>query len=378
MAQRRINISDILVGQPLPWDVFDSKGSLLLIKGYLIEKKSQIEALIERGLFIDAASVSARNQNEKPVAKETPSAVRMLDHAHKRLERLLFGLNNEADFPGKLLEVAPIVIRAAELNPDVALACVLLNQHAKNYPVRHCIDTAIVSVLVARSVNVPSEEIVSMIAAALTMNIGMLSHHHHLQQKQGALTDEETRIIQSHPEEGARLLEAAGVSDPKWLSYVLSHHENEDGSGYSNGKKGEEIPRNCKIISLADRYCARISNREYRKSVLPNLALREIFLERGKGVDPALAAHFIKVLGIYPPGTLVRLNSGEIGVVSKRVVGTATPIVHALIGPRGAPLSFPIKRETDREMFAIRETLTEEQAKMRFSMHQVWGDEASL
>lgn len=377
MSYRRINMSDVMIGHPLPWNVFDSKGSLLLIKGYLVEKRSQIQALIDRGLFADTSTWSMPDTREA-VEQEVPSVVRLLGSVHKRLERLLFELDQDAEFPEKLQGVAQVVIHAVELNPDIAIACILRNQQANSYPIKHCVDAALLSVLVARSVNVPDEELVSLVAAALTMNVSLLHDHDELQHKQGALTEEETRTIRLHPQESVRLLQEAGVSDPKWLAYVLAHHENEDGSGYPEGKKAGEIPGNSKIISLADRYCARISTRDYRKPVLPKTALRDIFLERGKEVDPGLAAHFIQILGIYPPGTLVRLNNGEIGVVTHRVMGTATPTVHVLIGPRGQLLAFPIKRETDKKLFAIQESLTEEQASIRFSMHQVWGDEASL
>ncbi|MDP2154432.1 MAG: hypothetical protein Q8J61_00410, partial [Sulfuricella sp.] len=79
-----------------------------------------------------------------------------------------------------------------------------------------------------------------------------------------------------------------------------------------------------------------------------------------------------------PSGTFVRLNSGEIGVVSKKGGSADTPVVHALVGPRGAPLVTPLKRDTTSEMYAIRDTLSEGQANIRFSMYQVWGNEARL
>ncbi|MDD5240929.1 MAG: HD domain-containing protein [Sulfuricella sp.] len=376
---RRIAMSNIRIGEPLPWNVYDEKGSLLLKKGYLVEHAHQVEALVERGLFVETSSSGfCRGTDDPSKEQEAPSVLRLINLADNRLERLLFGLNSEPDFPGTLLEVAKSVILATELNPDIAIACVLLNQQAGSYPVRHCVDTAVISILIARSMAIEPEEISMIAAAALTMNVGMLRQHAHLQGKQGALTKEEAEIIHRHPQESVRMLEEAGIHDPDWLSYVLCHHENEDGSGYPSGKKGEDIPKNARLIALADRYCACVSERKYRKSILPNVALREIFLEREKGIDPALAAHIIKEMGIYPPGTLVRLNNGEIGVVSQKGEAATTPIAHALVGPRGIPLSIPVKRDTSNEMFAIKEVLDADQANVRFSMQQVWGKKARL
>ena len=378
MAQRRISIAEITIGAPLPWDVFDEKGQLLLSKGFVVGSAKQVESLVERGLFAETASAGNARTSDSPAAKQTepPSVLRLLNAANMRLERLLFGLQNEPDFPAKLLDIAKVVIFATDLNPNIATACVLLNQHAE-YPARHCIDTAMISILIARSLKFSQEETLKLVAGCLTMNIGMIHYYKQLQSRQ-ALTAEETARIRQHPQEGVKMLEGVGVTDSDWLEYVLSHHENEDGTGYPHGKAGKDIPQPAKIISLADIYCARVSARDYRKSVLPNIALRDIFLERGKGIDAILAATFIKELGIYPPGTFVRLTNGEIGVVSQKGETATTPAVHALIGPRGAPLSFAIKRDTAKELFAIRDALSQEAAAIRFSMQQVWGNQATL
>ena len=107
--------------------------------------------------------------------------------------------------------------------------------------------------------------------------------------------------------------------------------------------------------------------------------MRDVLLPRGKPSDPMLAAYFIKELGTYPPGSFVRLQNGEIGVVTRRpLAASAPPVVHAFIGPRGAPLSFPIQRDTGKELYAIREVLSTQQVTLRFSMQQLWGNEAAL
>jgi len=379
MAQQRISMSDIHICRQLPWNTYNSRGQLLLKKGVVIESESQVAALVKLGLFADTSASSSHESDIRAVpAREAPSVLRMINLAEKRLERLLFSVSSEPDFPARLMEVATTVISAVELNSDIALACILLNQQASDYPVRHSLDTAVVAILVAQSMNIAHDEIVTLTAAALTMNVGMLRQQIQLQRKQEALTGEEVESIHRHPQEGVGMLEAAGVHDAGWLAYVMSHHENEDGGGYPAGLAGKDIPPGAKILTLADRYCACVSERKYRKSQLPSTALREIFLERGKSVDPMLAAYFIKVLGIYPPGTLVRLNNGEIGVVSRKGEGATTPTVHALVGPRGVSLSIPVRRDTASEPFAIKEALHADQANIRFSMHQVWGNEASL
>ncbi|MGZ3241099.1 MAG: HD-GYP domain-containing protein [Burkholderiaceae bacterium] len=378
MDQHRINMSDIVIGEALPWDVFDAGGHLLLSRGYVVERAHQVEALVERGLFVDAKSIEKKSQPKPAKIQELPSVLRLINLANKRLERLLFNLANEADAKDKILEVAKALVYATKINPDVALACILLNQEAGSYPVRHCVDTALVSLLVATSMKKSPDEILTITAAALTMNVGMLRQQEAMQNSAEPLSEADKKLIHDHPQESVNLLKSVGIDNPDWLSYVLQHHENEDGSGYPSGKSSHDITECAKIISIADRYCARVSGRSYRKSLLPNAALRDILLADKKNIDPALTTCFIRELGIYPTGTFVKLENGEVGVVTGKGDTTTTPIVHALIGPRGAPLSFPIKRDTAKQLFSIREVLDEDKAAMRFSMQQLWGDEAKL
>ena len=378
MEQRRISMSDIVVGKPLPWDVYDSNNKLLLRKGHVVQREQQVEMLVMRGLFVITKGVETASPAAVARPVERPSALRMINLAGKRLERLLYNLHNESELQPKIAEVVTALTCAVKLNSDVALASILLNQDTIAYPVRHGIDTAIVSMLVARVMNRTAEETQAMMAAALTMNVGMLRHHEELHRRETPLSPEEEAVIRGHPEQSVSLLRQAGIDDETVLNYVLLHHENEDGSGYPFGKSDAEIPGNVKIIALADRYCARVSARLYRKAMLPNAALRDILLSEKKNIDPMLAASFIRELGTYPTGTFVRLVNGEVGVVTGRGSTTTTPVVHALVGPRGAPLSFPIRRETHKELHAIREVLHESQAGVRVNMQQVWGADASL
>lgn len=322
---------------------------------------------------IEISGVAARNPAS---AEESPSVLRMINQAHRQLEQVLFNLGDEADAQGRILDIARALMQATDSNPDIALACILLNQEEGSYAVRHCIDSGVVALLVARALGQVPSETLTIMAAALTMNVGMLPSQEQLQSRLNAISDAELALIQRHPQQSADMLKAAGVSDNEWLTYVLLHHENEDGSGYPHGRKGDEIPLNAKIIALADRYCARVSSRSYRKSLLPNEALSDILLADHQSVDPMLTTSFIRVLGIYPTGAVVRLANGEIGVVAGKGSSSTTPMVHAMIAQDGAPLSTPIRRDTAAAQFAIREMLSEEKAGVRFSMQQVWGDEA--
>ncbi len=113
--------------------------------------------------------------------------------------------------------------------------------------------------------------------------------------------------------------------------------------------------------------------------MLSDKALQDVFFNPQQAVDPVLAAVFVQQIGSYPPGALVRLQNGEIGVVSKRTENNQAPQVHALVNPSGAPLlPHPPIRTTDDPEFHIQAVLHEDDAAIRFSMKQIWGAQASL
>ncbi len=375
---RRISISDIVIGQPLQWDVYGSDGGLLLRKGFVINNANQVSTLIERGLFADIdGGESARDKKPIPKQTEIPSVVRMINAARLELKTLSYNIANEPDARNKILALAKQVATATYMDSDVALGCILLSQE-ESYASRHCVDTAVVSLLIAKALKKSPDEVVMLGAAALTMNLSMLRQQERLQDKSDALTAEEQEFIALHPENTVSQLRSAGIEDEDWLSWILAHHENEDGSGYPAHKKGTDIPQNAKIISIADRYCARVCTRSYRKSLLPNAALRDILISGKTTIDPMLVMIFIRELGTYPIGSFVKLENGEVGVVTSKGATTTTPYVHSLIGPRGAPLAMPIKRDTQKSLQSIREVLHRDQVPIRFTMRQLWGEVASL
>ncbi len=368
---RHIGAGELAIGQSLPWDVYGEGGGLLARKGYQIGNENQVANLVKRGLIVKEEVVRE--------AVETPSVLRMLNAANQRLQLVLaeIAAGRAVSAQVRLEDIARAIAGAIDLHADVALACILHNQGASPYAVRHSVDTAIVSLLVARALKKPPPELMAVALGALTMNVGMLEHQERMQASPAPLSDSDAALIRAHPENSVALLRKAGITDQAWLDCVLLHHETENGTGYPFGKQAADIPDAARIVSLADRYCARVSSRSYRKSMVPNAALRDILLEGKTTTDAQLAAVFIRELGIYPIGTFVRLLNGEIGVVTRKGVNTTTPIVDALVGPRGAPLDVIIRRDTQNDRHSIREVLNEAQAAIGFRLDQLWGRVAS-
>lgn len=378
MGKRRISISDIIIGQPIPWDAFGADGKLLLKAGETVASENQALRMVREGMFSEVVDVSDIEKQLPPVKNE-PSVVRILNRANWMLRKALPGLSALSNAEAKIREIAEMVYQALELSPDVAIACIFLNQQPGGpYNFRHNTDTAIVAALVAKSMSMEKEEIITGIAAALTANLGMVDYQEHLDNKKGPLTDAERAHIRKHPEHGVEMLRNVGVADEAWFSYVLNHHENEDGSGYPNGKAGAEIPVFAKLIGLADRYTARVTSKDYRKPALPSVALKNIFLSKDKEIDPALAPYFIKEIGLYPPGSFVQLKSYEIGMVVKRGITPNHPYVMSVLNASGMPQNGRITRQTSNPEYAIREVVHKEIAGANLGMQRFWGDLAAF
>lgn len=365
MAIRRLSRNDIRVGEMLAWDVFGENGTLLACRGFVPASDAQADSLAARGVIHDPVPAGATAATAGP-----PSVLRLLNQAVCELEPLLYRIAaGGGGAQAGLHEVALLVAQAVEASQEVAVACILHNQRAAPYVVRHCIDTAVVAQVLARALGRPAAETLSMTLAALTMNVDLLR----LQDERADLSDAEQALIRAHPARGAALLRQAGITDPVWLDCVLSHHENEDGSGYPRALAGAATALPAKLVALADRYCARVSDRPFHKAMLPNAALRDILLDGRHALDPQLGAVLVRELGTYPVGTFVRLTNGEVAVVSRRGPSSTTPYVQSFIGPRGAPLDVFLQRDTRGGLSAIRDVLHADRIGTRIRMDQVWG-----
>ena len=364
MAIRRITLSDIAFGQPLAWDIFSMPSALrpLIEKGKLVAP-GQLDDWLSSGLYADTGVPG--------------SVLQGLNQINRRLERTLMALREQGSADTELRSIAQELIDTLERQPDIALAAIFLNQIAGTYALRHCTEAAIVVCLIARALGKAPPEVLIVTAAALTMNVGMVRHSELFHGNDGVLSSRERDTLRRHPGDSVALLRSAGVTDEHWLELVLLHHENDDGTGYPEGRLGSEIAQNAKLIALADRYCALVSARNYRRSLLPPMALARLASENAVSVEHPIVQAFLNEIGPYPPGTLVRLDNSEMGVVSSRRDGNGAMRVHALRGADG-PLPLPRMRSTDQEGCAIVEALHEDDAKLRFTMQLIWGELASL
>lgn len=244
----------------------------------------------------------------------------------RRLQNIFVRSLTEGVRDSEILELVAEIDTFCREQTDAAIATVFL-LHKGFYVVRHCIHVAIIANMVAHAKNLPARQIESLTAAALTMNIGLWSTQEQYHKKKGALTQEERAYLHQHPEESCRILKEAGVVDPVWLEAVLQHHEKLDGTGYPNRRIGSNVSFGGRLLAASDIFCAKISSRPSRSAKPPRAAMRFIYKQEDKGLDPEIGRSLIKALGVYPPGTWVLLRDGSTGFVYKRGASANRPHV---------------------------------------------------
>jgi len=185
-----------------------------------------------------------------------------------------------------------------------------------DYLYTHSLSSSVWALAFGRHLGLDRETLTSVGTGAMLVDIGKTGLPTQLLKKSGKPTDAEWRLIYTHVDQGVELLRAAPNVDSRILTMIATHHERFDGSGYPHKLKGDEIPLVGRIAGIVDCYDAMISERCYAKPKSTYDAVREL-KRLGSNAFPAeLVELFIQAVGVFPTGTLVELNSGEVGVVT--------------------------------------------------------------
>jgi HD-GYP domain-containing protein (c-di-GMP phosphodiesterase class II) len=179
----------------------------------------------------------------------------------------------------------------------------------------HALNVAVLSMMVGRDAGLNAQAMVELGMGALFHDIGETRIEKRVLRKRGNFTRPERELIEKHPQYGQEMLEAIAEFPRGSLPVVLQHHERWDGSGYPAGLAGEDIALAARIVAIADAYDNHCNHPDPEESFTPYLALSFMFTQQKKLFDKDLLALFIRCLGVYPPGTVVQLSNGAIGMV---------------------------------------------------------------
>lgn len=397
---KSLPLESLALNQPVPVNIWDPKGVLLLRKGEHITSEQHRGLLMLHTPMVLAADWQAWGYSytealdrmvrgneslsriaaldamvpvhSKPEASDEPATPDAWADIHASLNTLLHQGHEASHFAERLARLTAQTDKLWREHPDASLLILvqLLFDSRVHHSATHALLVAGLCELIGPSAGMPTDDQRALSRAALTMNIGMTRAHDEMAHQAGPLSDMQRKTVHEHPQRSASVLRQLGVADSTWLQLVQDHHERPDGQGYPAGKPVNSIAQ--RLLQMADVYVACISPRKSRGGLLSQQVARELYLGPDQRPDP-LGALFIKNIGFYPPGSYVRLASGELAIVARRGAKANAPTVFAIVGRQGLPLGEPALRDTADPAYEVKASLAPGEVKVTVSMAKLLG-----
>jgi HD-GYP domain-containing protein (c-di-GMP phosphodiesterase class II) len=385
------------VGQPTPFALRDKTGHLLVARGVIVASEDQRRQLIARDLYVDEQegellkraiagkldSMVRRNALIGQIAQARPdttglsggTAARRLTDPQGTWARLALRVKailrdtESPDFALRVAQLQASILEALDADPDVAMLILVHQTHTelRDYSTTHALLVTLVCELAARQLPAWSDAWrASLRCAALTMNIAMTALQNQLALQDQPPDAPQRSLIDSHAEQGARMLGGAGVTDELWLGAVRNHH-----AGCAGPLAGlSPQAQLARLLQRADIFAARLSPRKRRPAMSATAAAKAAYLDENNQADEAGSA-IIKATGIYPPGSLVRLGNGEIAVVLRRGRQANEPAVVSVVSASGTPLGVPAPRNTRVKPHDVHGGVAPHEVKLRLSLEML-------
>ncbi|MDX1634634.1 MAG: HD-GYP domain-containing protein [Marinobacter sp.] len=345
--ETEILVSDVQLGMQItrldrPWSETDFP-----LQGFIVRSPDDIQAIREqcetvfilgqvsyvhprdRAVSVSKASTAgAKTQptktqlvrrinyiNQIPFDEELSSAMESFHRCRNLATRILDSVRLGRVI--ELNEIRPVVkgVVASILRNHSALLWLTQIRSKDGYTAEHCMNVCVLAAAFGKHLGLMESEIETLALAGLLHDVGKVKVDQDVLNKPGAFTEAEFAHMKLHPVYGRQLLLSVHGLPPVAVDVAHAHHERMDGSGYPRGLLHNQIPYFAKVVSVVDAYDAMTGERVYDKAKSSKQALDIIYKCRGKQFDDDLALEFIRFCGIYPPGSLVELSSGEIALV---------------------------------------------------------------
>jgi len=330
-------LNRVVVGEPLPLDIYDKEQVLLLANGNVVESARQLQLLVERGGLVLLKEVTDPFQ----VVLHAPRAQlpEVWSSIRQRVTQLLSSVD-EPQLENRMQAALPLVQTLIERDPDLAIFQIIRQSKAERgaYGSLQAMQTSALAMMLANRLGWMGGMIDLAAKCALTMNLSIL------ESMSPVFLQSDQR---NHPTRSREILQNAGITDPDWLEAVERHHERPDGSGYPRGIT--EVNEASQLVQCVEVFVEGLGRAAGHSAVTATGLLRQMYLEAPKST---FVAALIKELGIYPPGSIVRLDNGEIGMVVQRGVTTTAPLV-AVLDPDWSVPPEPRIRDTASANYAV-------------------------
>lgn len=254
-------------------------------------------------------------EEKKSIHEEIPEARATLQKTHVHVEKVLNDVNNGETFD--LEESRQAVRQCVDSIARNANAMLWLSmiKNEDQYTSEHCMRVGILAIAFGRFMGMSEQDQELLGLCGLLHDVGKIKIPNEILNKPGRLTQEEYRVMREHVSLGEMVLGEIDGLDPLIIQTALHHHERADQKGYPDNLDASLLHQFIRMVAIVDVYDAITSNRCYQEGRTPFEALRILFNEAEKHFDKDLVEVFIKMIGIYPPGTLIEMANGELGIV---------------------------------------------------------------
>lgn len=282
--------------------------------------QAEVNADLERRL-----QEIARKQPDKAVVvelRDEAARARRLHGEASKLARLVLD-DVRLGQPIRIERIDPLVDNMVDSlfrHQDALLPMARLKD-LDDYNFEHSVGVAALLIAFGRAMKLPRDDIRQRAIGGLLHDIGKGQVPEAILNKPSRLTDDEYARMQSHVNESLRLIDGVPGVGPIARQVVAEHHERIDGSGYPNRLQGKEISLYGQMAAIVDVYDAITSDKVYNRGMPPTQAMKKLLEWSKHHFDPQLVQTFIRAVGIYPTGALVRLESNRMGVVVEQNEG---------------------------------------------------------
>lgn len=313
IPMKKLKVSELKPGMKVATSVIDNMGRELLKPGTIL-KENMILRLKIYG--IREVIVEAESEKEKESAGNIALIFKQTrDRALECVKNVM--RNMEKGSPTDVKEIKNTVtemVDKAMLTQNVMTNLIFLRSY-DHCIYTHSVNVCALSLIIGLYLEMDKNQLEELGCGALLHNIGMVRIPREIWDHPGTLTAEQYEEVKKHTVYGRSLLrEMRGIPNIA-PEIAYEHHERMNGTGYPRGIPGHKINKFAKIVAVADVYAALISDRRYRKKRVPPEAIKLILGESGNLFDQKIIRTFLSHMSIYPVGSVVLLNTGEIGIV---------------------------------------------------------------
>lgn len=273
------------------------------------------------GLNADQHDERHERRSVTPIESELSAARKPHEEISRLIEEVESALqsNDELDMP-RIKETIGYMIHSIERNPDAYIWLTRIKRYS-SYAYNHSLTASVWATAFGRQLELDEQSLNDVAVGTLLMDVGMTRIPKEILQKTSRLTHEEWEVVKTHVRSSVQMLKDTTGISPDVIQLIATHHERLDGSGYPRGLRGTAIPLLGQMAGIVDFYTAITLPRSFMKAISPSAALQLLYKQRDRYFSEKLISGFIQTLSTYPTGTLVELNTGEVGIVSSQNPG---------------------------------------------------------